>query len=71
MVIAISYYLARQCYEHVTLCVLMTMYDLQDNSRAQEDDTIEERFTVAARNIVTPNRLYFLGLTTIKCLHSS
>ena len=49
----------------------MMMYDLQDNSMAQEDDMIEERFTVAARNTVTPNKLYFLGLTTISCLYSS
>ena len=49
----------------------MMMYDLQDNSMAQEDDMIEERFTVAARNTVTPNKLYFLGLTTINCLYSS
>ena len=71
MVTAISCYLKEQCYEHVTLCVLMMMYDLQDNSMAQEDDMIEERFTVAARNTVTPNKLYFLGLTTINCLYSS
>ena len=71
MVTAISCYLTGQCYEHVTLCVLMIMCDLQDNSMAQEDDMIEERFTVAARNTVTPNKLYFLGLTTIDCLYSS
>lgn len=35
MVIAISYYLTD---EHVTLCVLLVTFDLQDNSMDQEDD---------------------------------